>query len=122
MEDKKLYLFELEYRWVEGEHYSCILATTKEQKEIEKDLREAVNSIKIGKKEIDCLPTAFDKILGFLMRKGYIKCYFVQDPLYKVEENCIKKGKKIIDVYEVCQRKEKTEWKRLKNTRNPVKT
>lgn len=111
-----LNLFKLQYSWHEGEFQSCILATTKEQKQIEKDLKEAASSVKIDEKkekDVDCLPTAYDKIVNILTRKGYTVCYFIKDPVYSVKgAELIKEDKP--RVYEIEQRKEKIEWKKLR--------
>ena len=116
MEDKILHLFKLQYSWHEGEYDSTILATTKEQKEIEEDLKEAASSVKIDEKkekDVDCLPTAYDKIVNILTRKGYTVCYFIKDPVYSVKgAELIKEDKP--RVYEIEQRKEKIEWKKLR--------
>ena len=89
MEDKRLRLFNLQYTWHEGEHQSTILATTKEQNEIEKDLKEAASSVKIDRKKenaVDCLPEAYRRIIDILKQKGHIECSFFLDPDYYVEE------------------------------------
>ena len=114
MEDKNLNLFKLQYSWYEGEFDSTILATTKEQKEIENDLKEAVGSVKIdAKKEkaVDCLPEAYERIVNILTQKGYVVCYFLIDPDYYVRDS--EKEKDNCSVYEIKHRKEKTEWKQI---------
>jgi len=111
-----LNLFELHYTWYEGEHQSTILATAKEQNEIEKDFKEAVSSVKIDdekEKDVDCLPTAYDKIVNILTQKGYTVCYFLTDPDYYVEKRGHVKGTQI-GKYEIIHIIEKTERKRLR--------
>ena len=117
-----LNLFELEYNWFDGEHSSYILATTKEQHEIEKDLKEIAESVKIDEIDeigspsvIDCLPTAYDRIIDALVEKGYIICTFVDDPLYKVELRDNKTDKQCA-VYEIKHKTIKIKWKGLQDT------
>ena len=115
-EDKILHLFKLHYTYYEGEHQSTILATTKEQNEIEKDLKEAVNSVKINRKEenlSDCVPEAWERVINILKQKGYVVCYFLLHPDYYVEEAGIIKGTKPRK-YKILNLIEKTEWKRLR--------
>ena len=108
-----LNLFELHYRWYEGEHESIILATTKQQDEIEKDLKEAASSIKIKKNLHDCLPEAYRQIIGILRQKGYVVCFFISDQNYYVREaEIIKKTKS--RKYRIEHLMEKSEWKRLR--------
>ena len=118
MENEKLWLhlFELHYTWYEGEHNSTILATTKEQDEVEKDLKEAVSSIKIDREKenaVDCLPEAYRRIIDILRQKGYVVCYFLSDPEYYVREAGLIKRTKF-GKYKVEHRIKKTEWKRLR--------
>ena len=113
MEDKRLRLFNLHYRWYEGEHESTILATTKEQNEIEKDLKEAASSIKIEENLRDCLPEAYRRIINVLKQKGYLECSFFLDPEYYVKEAEIIKRTKSRK-YRIEHLMEKSEWKRLR--------
>ncbi len=115
-ENEKLWLnlFELHYTWYEGEHNSTILATTKEQDEVEKDLKEAVNSVKINRKEenlSDCVPEAWD--INILKQKDYAVCCFLLHPDYYVEEAGIIKGTKPRK-YKILNLIKKAEWKRLR--------
>ena len=113
MEDKRLRLFNLQYTWYEGEHDSTVLATTKEQNEIEKDLKEAASSIKIEENLRDCLPEAYRRIISILRQKGYIECSFFLDPDYYVEEmGIIRKTK--FGKYGIKHLIEKSERKRLR--------
>lgn len=112
MEDKIFHLFELHYTWYEGEHDITILATTKEQDEVEKDLKEAVSSIKIENSH-DCLPEAYRRIIEILRRKGYVVCYFLSNREYYVREGLIIKKTKCRK-YKIEHLIEKTEWKRLR--------
>ena len=112
-EESWLNLFELHYTWYEGEHQITILATTKEQDEIEKDLKEAASSIKIEGNLHDCLPEAYRQIIGILRQKGYIVCFFISDQNYYVREaEIIKKTKS--RKYKIEHLIEKSEWKRLR--------
>ena len=125
MEEKILHLFKLQYSWYEGEFGSTILATTKEKEEIEQDIREIASSIRIDRKKEecahDCLPEAYRRIVNFLEQKGYTVCYFLSDPEYYVEYIRFLKSIKLYK-YGIMNKFQKTEWKRLKNARNPVKT
>ena len=116
MENSTLHLFELHYRWYEGEHESTILATPKEQDEVEKDLKEAVSSLKIDREKenaVDCLPEAYRRIISTLEQKGYVVCYFLSNREYYVREGeFIKKIK--LRKYRIEHLIEKTEWKRLR--------
>lgn len=88
---KELNLFKLQYTWYEGEFCSYILATTKSKKEIEKDLKEAVKKVKIPKKDVDCLPSKYRRIIDFLTMKGYFICNFIDNSVYGVDDET-KKG------------------------------
>ena len=116
IENSTLHLFELHYRWYEGEHESTILATPKEQDEVEKDLKEAVSSLKIDREKenaVDCLPEAYRRIISILEQKGYVVCYFLSNREYYVREGeFIKKIK--LRKYRIEHLIEKTEWKRLR--------
>ena len=116
MEDKILHLFELHYTWYEGEHDSTILATTKEQDEVEKDLKEAAKSIRIDEKKekaVDCKPEAYRRIIDILRQKGYTVCYFLSNREYYVREGEIIKRTKCRK-YKIDHLIEKREWKRLR--------
>ena len=121
MEEKILHLFKLQYSWYEGEFGSTILATTKENEEIEQDLREIANSIRINRKKEegahDCLPEAYRRIVNFLEQKGYTVCYFLSDPEYYVDDVGFIKNIRL-HKYGIMHLKEKTEWKRLRNLKN----
>jgi hypothetical protein len=124
MEEKILHLFKLQYRWYEGEFGSTILATAKEKEEIEQDLREIANSIRIDRKKedaVDCKPEAYRRIISILEQKGYIVCYFLSDPEYYVDEvGYIKNAR--LHRYGIRHLTKKTEWKRLRNARKSLKT
>ena len=116
MEDKILHLFELHYTWYEGEHDSTILATTKEQDEVEKDLKEAAKSIRIDEKKekaVDCKPEAYRRIIDILRQKGYTVCYFLSNREYYVREGEIIKRTKFRK-YKIEHLIEKSEWKKLR--------
>ena len=116
MEEKRLHLFKLHYTYYESEHQITILATTKEQNEIEKDLKEAVNAVKINRKEenlSDCVPEAWERVINILKQKDYAVCSFLFDPDYYVEEAGIIKGTKPRK-YKILNLIKKTEWKRLR--------
>ena len=120
MEEKILHLFKLQYSWYEGEFGSTILATTKEEEEIEHDLKEIANSIRIDRKKedaVDCKPEAYRRIISILEQKGYIVCYFLSDPEYYVDEVCYIKNIRQ-HKYGIIHLTKKTEWKRLKNLKN----
>ena len=96
-EQKPLNLFKLQYSWFEGEFQSCIFATKKDKSEVEKDLKEAVSSVKIDwedEKDVDCLPTAYERVIETLENKGYSPCYFIEDPVYITMEWKKKRDKK----------------------------
>ena len=113
IENSTLHLFELHYRWYEGEHESTILATPKEQDEVEKDLKEAVNSVKIEEHLHDCLPEAYRRIIDILRQKGYAVCYFLSNREYYVREaGLIRRNKP--RKYKIEHLIEKSEWKRLR--------
>ena len=112
IKNKRLHLFNLQYTWYEGEHQSTILATTKEQDEIEKDLKEVASSIKIERYLSDCLPEAYIRIIDILMQKGYIECSFFLDPDYYAKDELVKKTKS--HKYRIENLIEKKEWKRLR--------
>ncbi|MEK6828315.1 MAG: hypothetical protein AABX78_03110 [Nanoarchaeota archaeon] len=124
MEDKILHLFKLEYSWYEGEFQSTILATTREKEEIEQDIREIANSIRIDRKKedaFDCKPEAYRRIVNALVQKGYVVCYFLSDPEYYVDEvGYIKNAR--LHKYGIIHLTKKIEWKRLKNARKSLKT
>lgn len=118
MENEELWLnlFELHYTWYEGEHDSTILATKKEQNEIEKDLKEAVSSIKINREKenaVDCLPEAYRRIIEILRQKGYVVCYFLSDREYYVREGGLIKRTRF-GKYKIEHLIEKREYKRLR--------
>ncbi len=109
-----LNLFKLEYRWYEGEFESIILTTTKEEKEIEKDLKEITRNVKIDdEKEVDCLPTAYRKIITELEKRGYSICYFITNPVYSVEDEQFMKGKKSVNKYRIHHKEEKIKWAKI---------
>ena len=115
-EELWLNLFKLQYTWYDGEHQSTILATKKEQNEIEEDLKEAASSIRIDRKKekaVDCLPEAYRRIIDILRQKGYVVCYFLSDPDYYVREAEIIKRTKSRK-YRIEHLMEKSEWKRLR--------
>ena len=116
MENERLRLFNLQYTWHEGEYQSTILATTKEQNDIEKDLKEDASSVKIDRKKenvVDCLPEAYRRIIDILKQKGYIECSFFLDPDYYVEEAGLIKRTKF-GKYRIEHLIEKSERKRLR--------
>ena len=124
MENEILHLFKLQYSWYEGEFQSTILATAKEKEEIEHDLKEIGNSIRIDRKKedtVDCKPEAYRRIISILEQKGYIVCYFLSDPEYYVDEVCYIKNIRQ-HKYGIIHLTKKTEWKRLRNARKPLKT
>ena len=112
-EESWLNLFELHYTWYEGEHDSTILATPKEQDEIEKDLKEAASSIKIEENLRDCPPEAYKRIIDILRQKGYVVCYFLSNREYYVREGEIIKRTKFRK-YKIEHLIEKSEWKKLR--------
>ena len=111
---KELNLFKFQYAWYEGEFCSYILATTKDKKEIEKDLKEAVKKAKIKRGDVDCLPLKYRRIIDFLIKKGYIICNFIDDPTYDVDDDeYLKKQNKIINIYKIENKETKTTRRKL---------
>ncbi len=111
MKSKTLLFFNLEYNYYEGEHGETILGTTKNQGEIEKDLKDACKLLKkSNKKEYLSLPYAFKGIVDIMSKKGYFICKFVDSPTYFVNEGSLsgKMRNFLIDHME-----EKIEWKRI---------
>ena len=112
---KPLNLFKLQYSWYEGEFQSCIFATNKDKKEIEKDLKEDVSSVKIDwddDKEVDCLPTAYEKVIETLEKKGYAPCYFIEDPIYVVRDWEKKRNKKF-NMYTIENEEKRRKWRKV---------
>ena len=111
---KPLNLFKLQYSWYEGEFQSCIFATNKDKKEIEKDLKESVDSVEIDEKkekDVDCLPTAYARVIETLEKKGYSPCYFIEDPVY-ITRDWEKKNKKF-NVYAIENEEKRRKWRKV---------
>ena len=108
----ELNLFKLQYTWYEGEFQSYILATTKDKKGIEKDLKEAIKKIKND--DVDCLPSKYSRIIDFLIKKGYLICNFIENPVYEVDDDMsFKKLNKIINRYKIENKETKSFWRKL---------
>ena len=88
-----------------------ILGSVKDQKSIEKDLKEIAKSVKIRDRDEDYNPKAFDFIVQKLLRKGYVECRFVNNPLYQVREG--KLGHKGQRNYFIVRRIENAEWGKI---------
>jgi hypothetical protein len=116
----ELNIFEIAYRWYEGEHEETLLGKNVSEEEFEKDLTEAKNFAEgligieieegsyLGKGyKVDCLPEYYEQILWFLTeKKGYVSCNRDENVTYFVDDGVARK---------IALRKQiqKVEWQEL---------
>ena len=109
MSNKELNLFKLEYHWYEGEYWSTIMGSTKSPEEIEKELREIVEQLRITEEDGDYLPNAYHAVICALEERGYFTCRFVSSPLFEIDDGKYNKDKP--NTYIIKRKVESFEWK-----------